>query len=169
MPPRNDKHLDQPGRDLAAKLLHETREELVRADTKGQILFAAIGVVISVVIGGILSGDWRPSHLSCRAELIWWIGAGAAAVGVGALAYALWPRIGSAAAGRVRYFADIRPHERTDTLIPDLNKQAKRQDRDAEQLLTVAPIVWKKYIAIRVAIIALSASVILTVVAVILG
>jgi hypothetical protein len=169
MAPQNDKHLDEQGSVLADKLLTETREELVRADTKAQILFASTGVVISVVIGGILSGDWRPSHLSCRAELIWWIGVGAAAVGVGALAYALWPRIGSAVAGRARYFADIRIHTTVDTLIPDVNKEAKRQDRDADQLLAVAPIVWKKYIAIRVATIALSAAVGLTVAAAIIG
>jgi hypothetical protein len=43
-----------------------------------------------------------------------------------------------------------------------MNDEAKRKDRDAEQLLALAPIVWKKHIA-------LSASVILTVVAALIG
>jgi Family of unknown function (DUF5706) len=158
-----DKALTEDGRKLASKLLTETREELVRADTKAQILFAATGVVISVVIGGILSGHWRPHDLSCRAELVWWIGVAAAGVGVAALVYALWPRIGSAESGRVRYFADIRTYKRRGELVGDLNNEAARKDRDAEQLLALAPIVWKKYIAIKVAIGALSIGAILIV------
>ena len=50
-----------------------------------------------------------------------------------------------------------------------MNDETKREDGDAEQLLAVAPIIWKKYIAIRVAVIALSAGVVLTIVAAIIG
>lgn len=169
MSEQDDKRLTEDGHKLASKLLAETREELVRADGKAQILFAATGVVISVVIGGVLSGDWRPRDLSCHAEFVWWAGVGAAAIGVGVLIYALWPRIGSTDAGRVRYFADVRTHKTCESLVPAMNDEAKRKDRDAEQLLALAPIVWKKYIALTVAIITLSAGVILTVIAALIG
>lgn len=164
-----DKHLTKDGHKLASKLLAETREELVRADGKAQILLAATGVVISVVIGGVLSGDWRPRDLSCHAEFVWWAGVVAAAIGLGALIYALWPRIGSTDTGRVRYFADVRTHKACASLVPAMNDEAKRRDRDADQLLALAPIVWKKYIALTTAIITLSAGVILTVIAALIG
>lgn len=169
MSEQDDKRLTEGGHKLASKLLAETREELVRADGKAQILFAATGVVISVVIGGVLAGDWRPRDLSCHAEVVWWAGVVAAAIGVSTLIYALWPRIGSADAGRVRYFADVRTHKTRESLVPAMNDEAKGKDRDAEQLLALAPIVWKKYIALSVAIIALSAGVILTAVAALIG
>ena len=72
-------------------------------------------------------------------------------------------------AGRIRYFADVRSHTSCNTLVPALNTEAQSEDRDAEQLLALAPIIWKKYRAIMVAIIALSVGVTLTVVAAILG
>lgn len=163
------KELSGDGRELTAKLLAETREELVRADGKAQILLAATGVVIGVVAGGIVAGDWKPGDLACGAELLWWIGAGSAAVGVLALVYAIWPRVGTGASDRARYFADVRVHGDCDSLIPVLEKEAQRENRDAEQLFSIASIVGKKYAAVKMAIIALALAVVLTAFAAIVG
>lgn len=161
--------LTEQGAGLARKLLTETREDLARADNKAQILFAAAGLAISVVIGGVLAGDWRPHDLSCVAEAIWWIGAGASAIGVASLVCSLWPRVGRSRVGRVRYFADVRRYDTCDELIPHLNAEAARETRDAEQALLLASIIWTKYLAIMVAIVALSIGGTAAVVAVVIG
>jgi hypothetical protein len=143
---------------LSAKLLSETREELIRADTKAQILLAATGVVISVVLGGVLAGDWSPSTLGCGAEIIWWLGSIAAAVGIVSLIVAIFPRLKPLSSGRVTYFEDVRRYEKCEDLVRDLKVEAGRGDRDADQLLNLSRIAHRKYRAVQVAVIALGSA-----------
>src|SRR3954452_18945096 len=74
-------------------LLKETREELIRADAKASLLFAATGVVLAAVLTGIISGKWNPGDLKAGATGAFILGATAYAVAVISLGYAVWPRI----------------------------------------------------------------------------
>lgn len=161
--------LTEDGHVLTDKLLRETREELARADGKAQILFAVSGVVIGVVLGGLLAGDWRPADLSCLGEAVWWLGVVAAAVGPGALAAGIWPRLVPAAPGRVTYFEDVRGHETCDSLILHLNLEATRRNRDVEQLWRLSKIVHRKYVAVKIAVGALVSAAGLCVMASLIG
>jgi hypothetical protein len=160
--------LTDDGHDLAQRMLRETREELVRADGKAQILFAASGVVISVILGGILAGDWRPSQLSCLGQSLWWAGVSATAVGIAALGAGIFPQLASASSGRVTYFEEVRKHE-LEELVPALNAEAAHKGRDVEQLLRLSQIVHIKYWAVRVAIGAFVLAAALCVAAVLVG
>jgi hypothetical protein len=161
--------LTPAGHELAQRLLLETREELGRADGKAQILLASSGVVIGVVLGGIIGGDWSPVDLSCPGTSLWWAGVGSAALAIGALGFAIFPRLTLAAPGRVTYFEDVRRHEDCASLLPHLNSEAERGERDAEQLLRLSRIAHRKYRAIQVAIGALLAALMLCIAGLIWG
>jgi len=169
VPRRSSPGLTKGGHVLTEKLLRETREELVRADGKAQILFAVSGVVIGVVLSGTLAGDWSPVDLSSLARVFWWIGVGSAAVGLAALVVGIWPRLIPAAAGRVTYFEDVRGYESGGALIPHLNAEATRRDRDAEQLWRLSKIAHRKYLAVQVAVGALAAAATLCAIAALIG
>lgn len=149
MPPEE---LTTDARRLTQQLLHETREELARADGKAQILLAATGVVVGVVLGGAISGDWRPTDLDDCARIVWWIGVGAVAVGIGALAFAIYPRLLESDDSRITYFEDVRLRKNCDELAKALNAEAIRGDRDLEQLLRLGKVAHWKYRAVQVAI-----------------
>ena len=166
MPPD---HLTDKGHELTRRMLTETREELARADGKASILLASVGVVVGVLLGGIITGDWSPDKLACAAEGFWWIGVAAAGGGMLSLSVAVYPRLVPAAPGRVTYFEDVRRHETCAALLPHINTEAERGDRDAEQLWRLSKIAHKKYRAIQVAEWLLMGAAALTLGAVLLG
>ena len=137
---------------LVKRLLAETREELGKADGKAQVLLAASGVVVGVVLGGAIGGDWSPADLHSCARVIWWIGVGAAALGVGALGFAIFPRLLQSDNARITYFEDVLRHGDCATLTNALNSEAERGDRDVEQLLRLSRVAHRKYTAIQIAI-----------------
>ena len=73
----------------AGELLAETREEIVRADTKAAILFTAFGIVVAAVLAGLIAGNWGPDELDRGAAVVFWVGSGSALVSFLALGYAL--------------------------------------------------------------------------------
>ena len=74
-------------------MLLATREELARADAKATTLFASTGVVFGAVLSGLLSGRWSPPRIDDGpAQVLWWLGAGAAVTALVLLACALFPR-----------------------------------------------------------------------------
>jgi hypothetical protein len=145
-----DGTLSDKAAELTAGLLAETREELVKADSKASILLASVGVIIGVVLGGAVSGDWGPEKLACGAQVVWWLGVICAAIGIVAMGNAVYPRIVARAPGRITYFEDVHQHEDCDSLVRDLNTEARRGDRDAEQLLRLSNIAHRKYRSIQV-------------------
>lgn len=153
--------LTHEGHELTRGLLRETREELVRADTKASYLLAALGVIVGVVLGGAIAGDWTPNDLTCTAEFVWWVGVVAVAGGAVALGNAVFPRLIKEEPGRVTYFEDARRHTTLDALIGDLNKEAELGERDAEQLMRLSKIASRKYRSIQVAMWALVAAALL--------
>jgi hypothetical protein len=82
-----------PARLQAEMLLDETREELLRADSKASVLLSASGIIVSALLAAALASDWNPAAIADdRAEFLFWAGIGAGAIGVGLLGLAVKPR-----------------------------------------------------------------------------
>lgn len=138
--------------DLTTRLLAETREELSKADAKAQILLASSGVVISVVLGGVIGGEWSPRDLNGWAEVLWWIGVFAAVLGVGSLGFAIFPRLLRNTEDRLTYFEDVRALGSVGELFKALEVEEEQGMRDVDQLWRLSKVVHQKYAAIQVAI-----------------
>jgi MFS family permease len=138
---------------LAEQLLSETREELTRADGKASMLLAAFGVFVGVVIAGLLAGEFAPSDLHCGGQWLWWLGCGAIAVSLVALAVAIYPRLEHGEAkGPISYYGHA-AGKKADELEKILQVQADGQrSRTVEQLAVVSDIVWRKYRFLQIAL-----------------
>lgn len=165
----SDSSLSPEGRTLADDLLREAREELIRADNKAQILLAAVGVIIGVLLGGVIAGDWQPSTLSCMGETLWWLGVVAAAAGISLLVAAITPRPGSGDPSRATYFLDFAGMNEPADAIRAINAQAPRGDRTVQQLIAVSTIARRKYVLIQWALLALLIATCLCVAGVVVG
>lgn len=154
---------------LAERLLIETREELARADTKAQILLAATGVIVGVVLSGIIAGNWSPEDLKCVSTIMWWAGSTSAALGLLALGWAIFPRIKSQASDRIGFFSDVRRFADSEELRRAIDREARRGDRDVDQLRVLSVVVHTKYRSIQFSIVALGVAVALCVSAVMVG
>lgn len=141
----------EPMPPFTRELLHETREELDRADRKAQILFAAAGVAVSVVLAGITAGDWTPLRLTPWALLTWSVGAGLVIVGLILLGVSIFPRIVHHDRERkVAYFGHVASYPSVDAVRAAMKTTAEQpDDRTLDQLWVVSRIVVRKYRLIR--------------------
>jgi len=135
-------------------LLSDTRAELTRADTKAQLLLAAVGVAAGALLGGLISAKWDPTTLDNRVEWLWWAGVAAAACGVAALGAAVYPRIRARrvhqASTVISYFGDVVTHSDPAGLRTALETSAVIPSvRAVDQLIQVSRIVVAKYRLIR--------------------
>jgi hypothetical protein len=122
---------------------------------------AASGVIVGVVLGGAIGGEWSPSDLAPRAEVIWWIGVATAAIGIAALGFAIFPRLLKSGGGRVTHFEDVLHVSDVAALVTALNKEAEQGRRDPEQLFRLSRVVHRKYAAVQWAMRALAAAIML--------
>lgn len=138
----------------AAELLAETREEIVRADTKAAILFTAFGIAVAAVLAGLIAGDWSPSDLDRGATVVFWVGSGGAFVSFLALGYALWPRMKhKQAEGPASYYLKVHEYDDLNALRAALKQSAEAGNRSVEQLKAASDIAWSKFIGIRIAMV----------------
>jgi hypothetical protein len=71
--------------------LEAETDRIIRTGT----IWTAAGVIApALILGPLLATGWRPDHLPGFAETFWWIGAVAAAVGLGLLIWAGCPVLG---------------------------------------------------------------------------
>jgi MFS family permease len=144
--------MDDEIKTYAAELLSETREEIVRADTKAAILFTAFGIAVSAVLGGMIAGDWSPKDLDRGATVVFWVGGGCAFVSFLALGYALWPRMKHKnAEDPAGYYLDIHEYDDLNALRTALKQSAEFGGRTVEQLRVTSDIAWSKFVGIRLA------------------
>lgn len=159
--------------DYTDAVLKETREELVRADTKASLLFAASGVVLAAVLAGIINGEWTPGDLEAWATWVFAGGATAYAAAVVALGVAVWPRIQHEEPTRAAdYFGDIvnyKGEEKRPALREALRRGAANTERSTSQLVIISGIVWTKYRGIQVAVACFGVSLAACATAVLLG
>lgn len=133
------------------QLLHESREELERADRKAQILLASSGVAVSVVMAGVIAGNWTPLQLPTWALTVWSMGACAVLLGIVLLSISIFPRIVHRdPAGKVAYFGHVASYPNVEALRAALaTAAADPDDRTTNQLWVISRIVVRKYRLIR--------------------
>lgn len=146
--------LDDAAAEHAKVVLAAAREELTRADGKASVLLASAGVVIGALTAALLAGTWDPSDLWNGIEWVWWVGVASAAVAVGALGYAVYPRTTyrGTIPGTIAYFGDV-------VATPRRRLEARLQSTGAnghvallDQLVAVSVIVDRKYRALQLAL-----------------
>lgn len=135
---------------LAEKLLAESREELERADSKAAMLLASFSVLVGVVVAGLLAGKFKPADLHCAGEPVWWVGCGAVAAALIALACAIYPTLRHGEdRGPITYFGHAAGKDAT-AIEAALKRQVEGgRSRTIEQLVVVSAIVWKKYLFLQ--------------------
>jgi hypothetical protein len=145
---------DEEALDYARSLLEATREELVRADTKASLLFAASGVAIGALLNGLLGGKWAPSNLDNRVEWMWWLGVVSAASALTCLAIAIYPRTWRAEVRPklVAYYGDVVHFSRTELEVALAATSRHIKSALVDQVYQVSKIVRRKYRLIRVAL-----------------
>jgi hypothetical protein len=137
----------------APSLLDNAREEIDRADAKASILLAASGVAAGALLAGLIAGTWSPFKLHVGIQWTWWAGVVEAALGIGCLALAVYPREHKNDSGipwAVLYYGDVLVYPTTTQLVSALNRSAETNiERIADQLRHVSWIVHYKYRLIR--------------------
>lgn len=160
-------------REYTERLLAETREELARADSKAQLLFAASGVVLGAILASIANGNWGPGDLVPLATIVFAVGAAAYIIAIVALGTAVWPRIHHEEANKpADYYLDIvnyKGAQKRPALREALTRGAANGERATSQLVIISSIVVTKYNAIRTALVFFAVSLLLCGLAVLLG
>jgi Family of unknown function (DUF5706) len=137
----------------ATSLLSNARGEIDRADAKASILLAASGVAAGALLAGLIAGTWTPLKLQVGIQWAWWTGVVEAAIGIGCLALAVYPREYKDDSGipwAVQYYGDVLAYPTTTRLVAALNRSAETNvERIADQLRHVSWIVHYKYRLIR--------------------
>jgi MFS family permease len=143
---------ENPAISYLSDLLKDAREELSRVDSKAALLLAGVGVVAGALLAGILNGRWTPLSLDSRVGWVWWLGLGAASVGIFAIAAAVYPYTGRAAAlhaGPPLYYGDVAAYKDIDAFRKAIADTPSAQDRLVDQTFQISKIVQRKYTLLR--------------------
>ena len=126
--------------------------EIDRADQKASLLIGSLGIAFSIVLSGILGGDWSLAVAQPVGAVLWIVGALAASGSVVAAAMAVWPRL-SKGPGPGRHHL-LGPGARA-RLARGGRRRARRSadcmppERTYQQLLVLSAVVQRKYRCIR--------------------
>ena len=155
----------------SAQLLAETREEITRADSKAATILAAAGVAGSVVVAGIVAGQWSPNELGTWTRLLWWVGATLGLYGTGKLGHCLLPRTrNTQPRTEVDYYGDASRYSTWQSLRGDLLRlEPGAFDRNVRQFHQNADIVSVKYSRLRWGMVSVGSSVAVVILAAVLN
>ena len=136
---------------LATEMLGEVMGEIDRADSKASLLIGSLGIAFSIVLSGLLGGDWTPESLSLFGLVLWVVGVLAASASVVAAAMAVWPRLSKGPGpGAITYWGQVRglgsPQEVAEALA---QRGLMPPERTYQQLLVLSAVVQRKYRSIR--------------------
>lgn len=137
--------------ELAVTMLAEAASEVDRADQKASLLIGSLGIAFSIVLSGLLGGDWTVDTLSTIGVILWSAGALLAIASVIASALAVWPRLSRApAAGAISYWGQIREMNSAAEVELALRERGLHDpERTFQQLLVLSAVVQRKYRCIR--------------------
>ncbi|KUN99083.1 Pycsar system effector family protein [Streptomyces caeruleatus] len=149
---------DDPGAQVAARLLTELRGEITRADSKATVLVGALGISAGVLAALLTSRHWTPARLPGPAALLWWAGVFSLVIALFALLLAVLPRYGRSrwTPGRpLTYFGDIRRAAQVGRLTAALTDTGRDPVRALLLALTeTSAIASRKHFWIRTGLIA---------------
>lgn len=132
--------------DYVRRLLDETREEVVRADTKASIVLAGAGIVVGILLTGFVTGDVSLAGERWYVGFLVWVAGFTLVGGVVLVGLAVYPRTGGADRGHGRWFAEIEQYGDDETaLAAAVQGDANDGGRDLHQARVLAGIVGRKY------------------------
>ncbi|WP_214467689.1 Pycsar system effector family protein [Microbacterium flavescens] len=136
---------------LAARMLDEVTSEIAHADEKASLLIGSLGIAFTIVLSGLLGGDWTTETLSSAGLVMWIAGAVAAIASVAAAALAVWPRLTPAPAdGVIAFWAHVRGYRSHRALMAAMAEHAiPEPERTYQQLFVLSAVVQRKYRCIR--------------------
>lgn len=136
---------------LAETMLAEVRSELDHADQKASLLIGSLGIAFSVILGGMLGGDWTLEALRPWARVLWIVGGVIAVLSVLAAAAAVWPRLTKAPPGTtITFWGHVREFGDHAELAAALAAHGLHDpQRTFQQLLVLSTVVRSKYRWIR--------------------
>lgn len=142
---------DDATHDLAVQMLAEVAGEIDRADQKASLLIGSLGIAFSIVLSGILGGDWSIDSLSVFGAVLWIVGFIAASGSVVAAAAAVWPRLSKGpGAGTITYWGQVRGLASPAAVAEALAERGLLPpERTYQQLLVLSAVVQRKYRCIR--------------------
>jgi hypothetical protein len=142
---------DERTHDLATEMLGEVMGEIDRADQKASLLIGSLGIAFSIVLSGILGGDWSLSSLNPLGAVLWGGGALAASASVVAAAMAVWPRLSKGPGpGAITYWGQVRGLASPAAVAEALAQRGLLPpERTYQQLLVLSSVVQRKYRCIR--------------------
>lgn len=128
------------------RLLEETREEVIRADSKASLLLAGAGIVVGILASGPISGDVSFGERGAFIELLVYMAGLALLTGVVLVGCAVYPRLGSAEPGRARWFGEVHQYDGDQqALAAAVQFETQNRGRDLQQVAALAAIVSLKY------------------------
>jgi hypothetical protein len=132
--------------DYVRRLLDETREEVVRSDTKASIVLAGAGIVLGILLTGFVTGDVSLSGERWFVAVLVWVAGVALTGGVLLVGLAVYPRTRGAEAGHGRWFAEIEQYGQDEAALSTaVQADANDGARDLHQARVLAGIVGRKY------------------------
>ncbi|MEU2492777.1 Pycsar system effector family protein [Streptomyces sp. NPDC007883] len=134
---------------LSRILVAETREELIKADQKANLLLAAMGVAVAALIGAFASARVSPFSFPAWGQIPFWLGCVIMLAALESLARAVLPYPGSGKAGRMHYFGDVSENNHSWETALALASSTNLAERDIQQFVILAASVTNKYRWIR--------------------
>ena len=150
MPDIHEDWPDERTGALARAMLDEVRTEVDRADQKASLLIGSLGIAFSIVLSGMLGGDWAPT-LGTVGLTLWLLGAVLAILSVLAAALAVWPRMTKPpAGGAITFWGHVRSLGSAREVARALQQSGVHEpERTYQQLHVLSMVVQRKYRLIR--------------------
>jgi hypothetical protein len=165
--PDRDRSTDRES-ELLRILATETREELVKADSKAALALSCLSAAFAALLGALGTGSLEPQHYSPFPMALFWIGCATWIPAIVTLGLAVAPRPGRPRLTRAHYFADASaaPSAR---LFAEIIRGTDIKDRDLDQFLQLSRIVQTKYRCVQYGMLWGAAFMILTATSLLIG
>lgn len=138
--------------DVVTRMLDETREELSRADSKANLLIAAIVAGGGAAFGGLAHEEVALLQHRLVLAIVFLVGVALVGASVLRLVAAVRPTLKPSPAGRVDYFGDVVRCANAEIVERSLRLTADEiHARNARQLWSLSHVVAKRYRAISTA------------------
>lgn len=118
MPTRRGDAEAGQGEQLVRVLITETREELLKADSKAGLMLTALGVALTALLGAISGGGITPRGYPMVPQALFWAGCVAWVPSLVMLGLAVAPRAGKPRRLRAHYYGTRRKRPRSASWRP---------------------------------------------------